>query len=343
MKAKPKLSKAAAKAFDLKHFGSEPVIKGDSNLELITAYNWFNYICDSNDARRFVLEYLEAEPTCTDSYISKVKRIDPFELRTIGWTFRLAMNGSKIEKDRVAKCVAKLTKLAEAVSDAKVTDTADYMIGVFDREIESAIQNDYSEFLIPTFIADTDTTPSIANKVVRYYRGAKGEWQKIFADAIIYAFERKHPSIVVVESTEEVVKVVRPRKPRKKKVKTPEQLTKSVQYLPVSEEYGLTSVAPTAIIGATQVWLFDVKYRKLSRINAPANSGLSVKGTTIFGFDERSSITKKLRKPKDVLKILTDGGKIAVRKVMESINTTEVKATGRINKDTVIVKIIKDK
>jgi hypothetical protein len=69
--------------------------------------------------------------------------------------------------------------------------------------------------------------------------------------------------------------------------------------------------------------------------------GLSVRGSTITGFDETTSITKKLRKPEAVLKPLLEGGKIYLRKVMENINCKEQKATGRINPDTLLIRVIK--
>jgi hypothetical protein len=75
--------------------------------------------------------------------------------------------------------------------------------------------------------------------------------------------------------------------------------------------------------------------------NAVGNSGLSVRGTTLTGFDAETSITKKLRKPESVIKPLLEGGKIYLRKVMDNITTTEQKATGRINTDTILLRVVK--
>jgi len=66
---------------------------------------------------------------------------------------------------------------------------------------------------------------------------------------------------------------------------------------------------------------------------------LSVKGTTIIGFDENLSIQKTLREPADQLKEFKSAGKVALRKFLDEINTTDIKLNGRCNPDTVLLKV----
>jgi hypothetical protein len=70
-------------------------------------------------------------------------------------------------------------------------------------------------------------------------------------------------------------------------------------------------------------------------------AGIGVKGSTLTGFDEKTSIVKKLRKPNEQLKKLLEGGKIVLRKFMSEIKCKEKEANGRINKDTILVRIVK--
>ena len=72
-----------------------------------------------------------------------------------------------------------------------------------------------------------------------------------------------------------------------------------------------------------------------------SHAGISVKGTTLIGFDEKTSITKKLRKPEATLKTVVEGGKVGLRKVMENINCKPSDANGRLNKETVILRVLK--
>ena len=68
-------------------------------------------------------------------------------------------------------------------------------------------------------------------------------------------------------------------------------------------------------------------------------TGLSVKGTTIQGYDESLSIQKTLRKPVEQLKEFKDSGKVKLRKFLDDIKTTDTKLNGRCNPETIILKV----
>ena len=138
------------------------------------------------------------------------------------------------------------------------------------------------------------------------------------------------------------------RKPRKAKPKSATKLVEKLKYLKVDSKYQLASIAPDQIVGASELWVFNVKTRKLGKYVASNidpkgmgrdGSGLSVKGTTIIGFDESQSIQKTLRKPEAQLKEFKGAGKVALRKFLDDIPTTDTKLNGRCNPDTVLLKV----
>lgn len=53
------------------------------------------------------------------------------------------------------------------------------------------------------------------------------------------------------------------KKPRKRKVKTPEQLVSKLNYCKNDEELGISSIAPEKIIACNQLWVYNIKTRKL--------------------------------------------------------------------------------
>jgi hypothetical protein len=106
-----------------------------------------------------------------------------------------------------------------------------------------------------------------------------------------------------------------------------------------AKEFDVKSVKAVEVVGAQQLWTFNVKYRTLTVYNAIGPSGLSVKGTTIIGYDEKTSIVKKLRKPNDILKALSGATKVSLRKFMDTVKAVSKPANGRINKDTVLVRV----
>ena len=137
----------------------------------------------------------------------------------------------------------------------------------------------------------------------------------------------------LIEVLEEKSKITR----RKRKV-DPNKLVKSVQYMSESKEFNLESIDPVNIVGASGLLCFNTKTKKLTLFEASTKEGLRVKGTTIQNFSE-SSVTKTIRKNNfNLLSNITEGRIDYTKRVMDNIKTKNAIPTGRINKDTVILR-----
>jgi len=124
-------------------------------------------------------------------------------------------------------------------------------------------------------------------------------------------------------------------KRRKKKV-SPEKLVKSLKYLPKFD--GIHSVDPTAIIGAKEVLLYNTKQKKISLYSS--DTGLSMKGSTLQNYN--SGIVKNCgRKDTKWLKLLSGSPLMKIRNEINTLRAKEQEPTGRINKDTLILKVTK--
>ena len=129
------------------------------------------------------------------------------------------------------------------------------------------------------------------------------------------------------------------RKPRKTKVVPKDKIVAKLKYMKSNEPLKLVSINPTDIIGSKELWIFNTKTRKLGKYIASEFADLGVKGTTITGFDEFKSVQKTIRKPEEKLKEFKAAGKVQLRKFLEDINATDTKMNGRINEDTVLLKV----
>lgn len=130
------------------------------------------------------------------------------------------------------------------------------------------------------------------------------------------------------------------RKPRKPKQISNEKLVAKMKYKASDKDLSLVSVNPATIIGAKELWVYNVKTRKLGRYIADEYIGsLSVKGTTITGFDTIKSVQKTLRKPDEVLRKFQGSKKIARRKFLDDIRAKESVLTGRVNPDTILLRV----
>jgi hypothetical protein len=70
--------------------------------------------------------------------------------------------------------------------------------------------------------------------------------------------------------------------------------------------------------------------------------GLNVKSTAITGYDPATSQAKKIgRKTDEILNSVTTSGKVALRKLFDTINTDNLKFVDRLNSNTILLKVVK--
>jgi len=131
------------------------------------------------------------------------------------------------------------------------------------------------------------------------------------------------------------------RKTRTPKPKSADKLVAKMKYCKTDEKYKVASVNPVDIIDASEVWVFNVKTRKIGKYVAEEHATLQVKGTTLQFFDAKQSIAKTLRKPEQQLAEFNKSGKVQLRKFLDEIKGVETKMNGRFNTDTVILKAVK--
>ena len=138
------------------------------------------------------------------------------------------------------------------------------------------------------------------------------------------------------------------RKPRKKKAISAEKQVSKFKYLDHHPETKSISVNPADIVGASSIIVYNSKTRKLGVYQAQNvdptgmgrdGSGLSVKGTTIQGYDPTTSVQKTLRKPIEQLATFKKIAKRSFQKEFSAINSVEVKMNGRFNDHSLIIKV----
>ena len=138
------------------------------------------------------------------------------------------------------------------------------------------------------------------------------------------------------------------RKPRKAKLKSADQLVKKLNYKLSDSNYGIASVPPEKIIGANIAMVFNCKNRKIGLYYASNidplklgrdGSGLSVKGTTLQGYNEEKSVQRTVRKTDEFLPMIKKTTKSKTEKLFATLKTTETKLNGRFNNETVILAV----
>ena len=340
--------------------------------ELAVAYNWFNYFYTSDDAKAFTISYLKS--IHYDKHvINKLSSVKSVELHSIGWNCRLLHTGSSLPDGIWKSIEQRIVDLAsEVLVDPETEESGEKnqvpVISIQDRinskasdliaELEEELDVFYKEgviqFDVKKWSLEKAIKPTVAKRITDHFRPQYEEITEALKGKdldLVEAYSGWRAPVLKVMSIfikkiidhldETSAAQVATRNPRKKKVKPPHVLVSKMKYKEKDEEYNLNSIDAKGIIGASQLWTFNTKSRNLSVYYAVDNQGLSVRGTTITGFDETSSITKKLRKPEQVIPQVLNEGKVGLRKIMSVIKTTEIKANGRCNEETILLRIIR--
>lgn len=379
MARKPKAVRG--KFADEKYLGSEPDLRGDvTNAQIIQAYNWYNYFYDSAQAKAWVMEYLKEYHKHDKELIKNANRIDDSRLNNCGWNSRILLLGGTLPEDVKQRFEERVRRLAQesgrAASRAEESQRAEaveenkevkQVVSIQERvanraneliaDIEGHLDNFYRDGVVfkpSEWLLQKDVKPQIAQRIADYYKPLYAELFDALEGKDVqlkeaYSSWKKTKLKIYMEFVKSIVSAAETRatiakairKPRKKKEKPASVIVSKLKYKEKDDAFKITSVDPKQIIGCNQIWVFNTKYRTLAVYNAMGPAGINVKGSTLTGFDEKTSIVKKLRKPEQQLKSLLDGGKVVLRNFMSNIKCKPKEATGRINNETILLRIIK--
>ena len=129
------------------------------------------------------------------------------------------------------------------------------------------------------------------------------------------------------------------RKTRVKKSVSKDKLISKLKFKESESSIGVASINPVSILDSSELWVYNTKNRKLIHFVADKLQGpLSVKGTTIIGFDVINSKQRTVRKP-EILKGSGNLARTKFEKLYKELTTTEIAANGRINEHCVIIKV----
>lgn len=356
---------------------SEPRWKITSeDSQISEMLNWYNYNKSADDAKKYFIEFLKDTGETTDT-ILKISQCSNLPLsNSVGFLCRIkTINGDVVPKKFDKHIDDAKSKALQAISITKATDTK---VQEDDKRpsVQEHLENQLREYLgflastVDEFLASKCKlkfdayewlkTNAIkhqqAKNIADYYQKTiLPELQEALADTCEqltegYSFLKKNDLKKYVEFVETLIADTKRwcdvakqislnnRAPRAKKPKSPLKQTAKLKYL--REHENLKSIPVTEIVGATQLWVYNVKYRTLGVYVCNNAHGFSVKGSTILNYDANESIAKKLRKPEEIIPKVLESGKVALRKILPAIRAKDKKLTGRINRDTILLKAL---
>ena len=295
-------------------------------------------------------------------YTRGIKRIPKhYEKYLTGILKRMRDDGEEVlerQKEKLQKLQAGRNRIQQNILN-KAKRQLDGCIVELEEQIDTLLMN-------KKFKNECDFTSLITkhNLVKEQLKDLESHFEKRYLEELRLAHKKKDADLIeaydcfssqklrkLIEYIESIVdaakltgekapeKIVQKRKPRKSKPKPAGKQVKKLFFQAKDNQYGVASIPPEKIVGATQLWVFNTKTRYLGCYESCDSAGFFVKGSSIKNFDRKTSIEKKLRKPLDVLKTVMSGGKIVLRKLLPEIHTKQKTLTGRINKFTILLRI----
>jgi len=344
---------------------TEPKILGElTQSELASSLSWYSQNKNRKDSLKYTADYLKKHHKITSTSSLKSKG------STFGFICRILSNGGLLPAENQTWFDKELGEIKqECLSEEPVQVSDKNVINIQERVKEKAsecigeLEGQIDDLILSSFKANS------SSYVVFHRLALKGAHVKYVADH--FKTKRQEFDFVLNTDDKEVKEgysnfskpqlkklvaycdqvildcgrvsedSVKSRKPRKRKVKTPEQIVAKVKICKAFEELNLKSIDIKSILGATQLWVYNTKYRKIGCYQAEDAGGFTIKGTTILNFNESNSMQKKLRKPEISLPQLLNGGRVFLRNFMENIRAVESPLNGRLNEDIILLKVTK--
>jgi predicted house-cleaning noncanonical NTP pyrophosphatase (MazG superfamily) len=371
-KKKPKVNINLESLF----IGDEPTFDDPkTDIGIIRSLSWYSNQYGPKESKKYTLEYTKQNKYAKDIQ-TKLSSANEELFTNLGFVCRMISRGANFGSEKVDwiderihdiitfspdTFVSSITtqkvdvqSKPEKTIQERVFEQATFYINEIEGHVDNFIKNRTASFKCYDWFKSNDIKPIYMSHIKTHYQPLHEELS-IALDksdeqiAESYSHWTKKELRSFLEFISQIImdcdaysgttKAIR--KPRKKKAVPLEKKVASVKYQKESVEYKIASISPTEIIGAQQLWVFNTKYKQLGWYKAEDESGFGIKGTTIIGFNEYTSVGKKLRKPLEMLDDFKKAKKSELKKFLQTLTTTESKLSGRINSDTILLKVIK--
>jgi hypothetical protein len=343
---------------------NEPNIDVDTyTVSISQILVWYTDNTTDKQRLKYALEYFAKLNKKAEVFA--INKASDSELRILGILCRLDSRDQPLSPEHKAKILSEAAILVAKYpvkKEKKVDDKPTNVINIQERieekarslagEIEGAIDdfvlNKSSDFSAKSYLLSKEVSAPIAKRIGEFYIKLYNE----LADAIneedeqlvegysnfnkrqLKAFHKFVGQII--EDCEQMVQTAKAsRAPRKRKATPPSKVVSKMKYLKEYTELGLKSCKPEDILTASELWVYNTKYRKVQVYRAE-NGTLGVKGTTVIGFSIKESTSLTLRKPEEFFKGLSIG-KRALNAALKKLTTKPTTPNGRINQECVLL------
>tara|TARA_R110000796_G_scaffold34020_4_gene87915 strand:- start:5891 stop:7000 length:1110 start_codon:yes stop_codon:yes gene_type:complete len=345
----------------------EPTLDQDNfTNSLGRALTHYSQNTGSKEQKLYALEFFnKKEPKIA----KQLKKLSDHSFQTFGSLCRLMTNEqtdiSQLTKEskwfttKLKELLANAAKIAEEVQGSstptapvvsiqdRIYEKASELAGEIEGEIDAFCETKTTTFSTKNFLLSNSVSAPVAKRIGEFYVGLSAELHEAIAgkdEQLNEGYKRltkrqlkkfaEFIDSIIADCNQQVQSAKATRVVRKRAV-NPIKVVAKMKYMKTFDDFKLKSINPVDIIGSTEVWIYNTKYRRVTVYKADGGA-LAVKGTTLLGFDVQESKTMTLRKPEEFFKGLSMG-KRALNGAFKKLTTKPAVPNGRVNEECIIL------
>ena len=342
--------------------GAPVVTQENYKIDLMKALGYYNINLDNSVRAKAALAYIKTSHS--KKYHDVLSKVPDYEFLSLGSLATVIKSGGYISDGDKIKMDSKIKDLFVKYSEVKkekdddkpkapvvsieqrVIDAARAASEEIDYAIDKYVKTRLWDFNTKAHLLANNISGMVAKKIGEYYKNLLDELEEAIegkdeqlAEGYSYLtkaeLKRFRDSIksITDDCAQHQVTV---KKPRAVKAKPASVIVKKLKYMFKNDLLNLKSVNPADIVGAKELWAYNVKYRRLVSYVADDSATLSVKGTTIINYSIAKSWSWTLRNPGKFFKDLSISKK-NLASAAKTITTKPTAPNGRINEETILL------
>ena len=348
--------------------------KEDQDAGLGNALSWYSANTNSKDQKKYALEYFKNKDKSIHIRLKDLAdwRFGTFgsicRMMTFENGYKPEWSTSTFFDKKLAELLAVYEKEKDAIEAkaklaAEATKTKPKPLTIqqriFNAAAEIGAEYDYeidkfttsgeyeSNFSPKGYLAEQNASATVAARVAEFFVPILEEVSDAYDrkdEQLVEGYShltrtnlRKYREFIrrLVEDTQQYAQSAKKPIKRRPRAVIPAKIVARVKCQRKDEALGLVSIAPVKMLDTTEIWVYNTKYKKL-QCYVSDGTPLSVKGTTIVGFDIKKSVQQTVRNPEKFFKGLTIG-KRALSNAIKTIKTKASAPNGRLNENCIIL------
>lgn len=263
----------------------------------------------------------------------------------------------KKQKKQKAKVVEAKTVTAPKISiQQRIAEQVGEYIAQVENELDVFQQKYKSKFDMYKWLLKNNVKSPQASMIAEYYVPVLNELNEVKAKTdqqLNEAYDYltmgnldkmiEFVQMIIDDATRWSANTKKTTKTRKKRKRSVEQIIKHFKFKANDTSFKVQSVDPASIVGAKELWVLHTGFvKKIGVYRAIDRGGLNIDRSSIKNYDIANSTEKRIgRNPEETISKVLEGGKVTLRKLTNTLKAKDEEPTGRINKNIILLRVIK--